>query len=127
MNSVCAHATSAAEMRSNAPSFISARLNSDGAPCVKGLTRYGWNFSVVFYGIIPSNPLARLLAWGESDKSGVTARIVPESFGIWEARIQRARSFCHPIIKNDSDMNRVALGRLLVVGSSTPRGIAASN
>src|SRR6266404_8465165 len=24
------------------------------------LTRYGWNFSVVFYGIIPSNPLASL-------------------------------------------------------------------
>jgi hypothetical protein len=22
------------------------------------LTRYGWNFSVIFYGIIPSNPLA---------------------------------------------------------------------
>jgi len=25
-----------------------------------GLTRYGWNFSVMFCGIIPSNPLARL-------------------------------------------------------------------
>jgi hypothetical protein len=35
---------------------------------VVGLTRYGWNFSVVFYGIIPSNPL---VYWEESDKSGV--------------------------------------------------------
>jgi hypothetical protein len=26
----------------------------------KHLTRYGWNFSVVFYGIIPFNPLAPL-------------------------------------------------------------------
>src|SRR6266853_6877304 len=31
------------------------------------LTRYIWNFSVIFYGIIPS---IRLLAWGASDKSG---------------------------------------------------------
>ena len=25
-----------------------------------GLTTYGWNFSAIYYGIIPSNPVARL-------------------------------------------------------------------
>jgi len=29
-------------------------------PTDSGLTRYGWNFSVIFYGIIPSNPPASL-------------------------------------------------------------------
>jgi hypothetical protein len=41
------------------------------------LTRYGWNFSVIYYGIIQSNPS---LPSQSADKSGVMAelcRIVP--------------------------------------------------
>ena len=34
--------------------------NTDSRATCIDLTRYGWNFSVFFYGIIPSNPLAHL-------------------------------------------------------------------
>jgi len=38
------------------------------------LTRYGWNFSVFFYGIIPSNPVASLAIARQKRSHG---RIVP--------------------------------------------------
>src|SRR4029077_16768416 len=35
-----------------------------------GLTRYGWNNSVMFYGIIPSNPVAYLGGVGQKRSHG---------------------------------------------------------
>jgi hypothetical protein len=39
-------------------SELSVKLGHSGMQL--RLTRYGWNFSVIYYGIIPSNPVASL-------------------------------------------------------------------
>src|SRR5947199_9411503 len=68
-----------------------------------GLTRYGWNFSVIFYGIIPSNPLVHLR---KIRKSGITqmrlnpAKPVPDKLSL---------ATCHIEIQHQSNDGQACL------------------